>query len=71
MLDDDLLTREPGDLPAVLRVKEAATYLRLPLSRCYELVQKGEIASIRFGRSVRVPRQALVALLARANGRGE
>lgn len=70
-MQNDLLTRSPEQLPAVLRVKEVAAYLRLPLSRCYELVARGEIGSIRFGRSVRVPRQALVDLLARASGRGE
>lgn len=67
----DLTRLDPAQLPAVLRVKEVAAYLRLPLSRCYELVQRGEIASIRFGRSVRVPRQALIDLLTRTSGRGE
>jgi excisionase family DNA binding protein len=70
-METDLLTRYPEQLPAVLKVREAAAYLRLPLSRCYELVQRGEIGSIRFGRSVRIPRQALIDLLTRTSGRGE
>lgn len=70
-MQNDLLTRSPQQLPAVLRVKEVAAYLRLPLSRCYELVQRGEIASIRFGRSVRVPRQAVIDLLKAGNRHGE
>jgi excisionase family DNA binding protein len=67
---DELIKSELEQLPAVLRVKEVATYLRLPLSRCYELVASGEIDSIRFGRSVRIPRQALVDLFERANKHG-
>ncbi|MGI6400426.1 MAG: helix-turn-helix domain-containing protein [Bacillota bacterium] len=67
---DELIKSELEQLPAVLRVKEVATYLRLPLSRCYELVASGEIDSIRFGRSVRIPRQALVDLFERASEHG-
>ncbi len=67
----DLTRVDVADLPSVLKVREVAVVLRLPLSRTYELVQKGQIASIRFGRSVRVPRQVLVDLLTRTTERGE
>jgi len=68
---NDLATLEPGQLPAVLKVREVAAYLRMPLSRCYALIQAGQIPCLRFGRSVRVPRQVLVDLLTRVTERGE
>lgn len=67
---DDLIRSELDKLPAVMQVKEVASYLRLPLSRCYELVASGDIDSIRFGRSIRIPRQALVDLFERASEHG-
>ena len=44
----------------VLKVPEVAAILRIPRSRAYLLVQRGEIKSFHVGeRSVRVPRGAL------------
>jgi excisionase family DNA binding protein len=50
--------------PALLRVEEASRYLALGRTKTYELVAQGEIPSIRFGRSLRIPREALRAWLA-------
>jgi excisionase family DNA binding protein len=45
--------------PIVYRVKEVEALLQLSRSTVYELIRSGELPSIRIGRSVRVPREAL------------
>ncbi len=54
-----------GPLPTheVLTVPEAACLLRIARSRAYELVDKGEIPSVRIGRSIRIFRHELIPLL--------
>ena len=47
--------------PDLLTVREAARLLRVGKNLAYELVQRGEIPSLRLGRQIRVPRAALVA----------
>ena len=42
-----------------LKVPEVAEVLRIARSRAYELVQTGEIPSVKIGRSVRVSRKEL------------
>lgn len=42
-----------------LKVPEMAKELRIARSRAYELVQDGEILSIKIGRSVRINRKEL------------
>ena len=44
---------------ALLRVEEAAEMLGLGRSKTYALVLSGSIPSVRFGRSVRIPRNRL------------
>ncbi len=47
-----------------LTVPEAATELRIPRSRCYELIQRGELPAVRIGeRSIRVNRGELERFL--------
>jgi excisionase family DNA binding protein len=43
----------------VLKVKEVAGELRVGINQAYELIQRGEIRSVRIGRAVRVTREAL------------
>jgi len=50
-------------LPPVLKVKELSQLLRIPLTRTYELIEKGEIPCIRLGRSIRIPRSVVSKLL--------
>jgi excisionase family DNA binding protein len=53
-------TREKG----WLTVPEAAEELRIPRTRCYELIQRGELPAVRIGeRSIRVNRQELERFL--------
>jgi excisionase family DNA binding protein len=47
-----------------LTVPEAAVELRLPRTRCYELIQQGELPAVRIGeRSIRVNRRELERFL--------
>jgi excisionase family DNA binding protein len=48
----------------VLKVKEVAGELRVGINQAYELIQRGEIRSVRIGRAVRVTREALEEFLA-------
>jgi excisionase family DNA binding protein len=57
-----------AELPLVLTVEEAAEVLRIGRSACYEGVRRGEIPSVRIGRTLRVPRQALERMLGIQNG---
>ena len=47
-----------------LTVPEAARELRIPRTRCYELIQRGELPAVRIGeRSIRVNRAELERFL--------
>ena len=47
-----------------LTVPEAAEELRIPRTRCYELIQRGELPAVRIGeRSIRVNRKELERFL--------
>ena len=49
---------------AWLTVREAAEELRLPRTRCYELIQRGELPAVRIGeRSIRVNKAELERFL--------
>lgn len=52
-----------SDLPELLSVLEAATWLHIGLGLTYELVRRGDLPSVRLGRLVRVPRAGLIAVL--------
>ena len=47
------------DLPLSLTVPEVGEILRVGRSKMYQLVRCGEIRSIRIGRAIRVPRDAV------------
>lgn len=63
-----MLTRDAP--PAVLTVEEAAKLLRIGRGPAYEAVRRGEIPSVKLGRTIRVPRAALLSML-EANGDGD
>lgn len=50
-------------LPLVLTVDEAAAVLRISRGSAYEAVRAGELPHVRFGRTIRVPRHALLSQL--------
>jgi excisionase family DNA binding protein len=54
-------------LPEVLTALEAAAILRVGRNQLYQAVARGELGAIRIGRSIRIPKQALLDLLASTN----
>ena len=54
-------------LPEVLTAREAAAILRVGRNQLYQAVSRGELGSVRIGRSIRIPKQALLDLLASAS----
>jgi excisionase family DNA binding protein len=61
------------ELPLVLTVEEAAKALRISRGSAYEAIRTNEIPHVRIGRTIRVPRAALLTLLGDdpANGSAE
>jgi excisionase family DNA binding protein len=53
-------------LPEVLTVREAAAILRVGRNQLHQAVGRGQLRAVRIGRSIRIPKQALVDLLASA-----
>ena len=54
-------------LPEVLTVSEAAAILRIGRNQLYQAVGRGELGALRIGRSIRIPKQALLDLLTAAS----
>lgn len=52
-----------SELPELLSVPEAATWLHIGRGLAYEMVRRGDLPSVRLGRLVRVPRAGLVSML--------
>jgi excisionase family DNA binding protein len=46
-------------LPDYLTPAEARAYLNLGRSTLYDLVRRGELTAVRFGKVLRIPREAL------------
>ena len=55
--------RSFDDVPLSLTVSEAGDILRIGRSKAYQLVRCGAIRSIRIGRSIRVPKDAVAEYL--------
>jgi excisionase family DNA binding protein len=54
--------------PLVLTVEQAAELLQIGRTAAYEAVHRGDLPAVRIGRSLRVPRHQLEALLGLSNG---
>ena len=50
-------------LPPVLKVEDLAKLLRCGRSQAYTLVREGHVRSVRVGRSIRIPKQAVIDFL--------
>ena len=56
--------RDPLELlPEVLTVREVAAVLRIGRNQLYEAVARGEVRAVRIGRTIRIPKTTLLALL--------
>ena len=55
--------RSLDDLPVTLRVEELMPILGSGRTTAYELVRSGRLRSIRGGRQVRIPKNALIEFL--------
>lgn len=56
------------ELPLALTVQEAGEALRVGRNTAYDLVRCGRLRSVRVGRQLRVPRDALIEFLEGARG---
>ena len=52
------------DLPLVLRVEDLMPILDIGRNAAYELIRCGQIRSVRVGRQIRVPKDAVAEFLA-------
>jgi len=51
------------DIPLIMTVEDLMPILLIGRNTAYELVRSGEIKSIRVGRQIRIPRDALIKFL--------
>ena len=55
--------RDLHELPVTLRVEDLMPLLGIGRNTAYELIRSGQIRSVRIGRQIRIPREALLELL--------
>ena len=51
------------ELPVTLRVEDLMPLLGIGRNTAYELIRSGQIRSVRIGRQIRIPREALLEFL--------
>ena len=57
------MCRDLNDLPMTLRVEDLMPILGIGRNTAYELIRSGQIRSVRIGRQIRIPRDALLEFL--------
>lgn len=55
--------RDLHELPMTLRVGDLMPILGIGRNTAYELIRSGQIRSVRIGRQIRIPREALLEFL--------
>ena len=55
--------RDLHDLPMTLRVEDLMPLLGIGRNTAYQLIRSGQIRSVRIGRQIRIPRDALLEFL--------
>ena len=55
--------RDLSDLPMILRVEDLMLILGIGRNTAYELIRSDQIRSVRIGRQIRIPRDALLEFL--------
>jgi excisionase family DNA binding protein len=63
----DSSTSMLATLPEALTAREAAAILRVGRNQLYQAIARGDLAAVRIGRSIRIPKHALLDLLASAS----
>ena len=58
--------RSYEELPLTMRVENLMPILHIGRNTAYELVRSGKIRSIRVGRSIRIPKEAVIDYLTQA-----
>ena len=48
------------DLPDLVTPEDARAFLQVGRNQIYELIKAGELRAIKFGRLIRIPKQALL-----------
>ena len=51
------------ELPVTLRVEDLMPLLGIGRNTAYQLIRSGQIRSVRIGRQIRIPREALLEFL--------
>ena len=59
--------RSYDELPLTLRVEDLMPILGIGRNTAYELVRSGKVRSIRIGRQLRIPKDALIEYLSGVN----
>lgn len=62
-LEEKWISRDLQDLQSVLTVEEMRQVLRISRQTAYELVHRQGFPAVRFGRAIRIPRDALLRWL--------
>ena len=60
--------RSLDDLPLVLRVEDLMPLLDIGRNTAYELIRCGQIRSVKVGRQIRVPKEAVAEFLTGRTG---
>jgi len=60
---DKFIYKSLYDLPLALTVEEAGQVLRVGRNTAYELVRCGQLRSVKVGRQLRIPKDAIIAFL--------
>lgn len=55
--------RDLHELPMILWVEDLMPLLGIGRNTAYELIRSGQIRSVRIGRQIRIPREALLEFL--------
>lgn len=64
---EDLQIYSIDTLPLALTVPETAAILKIGKSSTYALVRSGQLRSIKIGRKIRIPKNALAEFLSNLN----
>lgn len=56
---------KPDDLPAFLSPQEVCVYMKVGKTTLYEILRRGELPHVKFGRLIRIPKSAIADLAER------